>query len=209
MAIRHDRDLAALHSQTSFIVFMGTQKEGILQNILEESKQWHQNKQLGKTTVPLRMHLLHGLLQTLMTRVDQLGKASQTDVLWTQSIQSKLILQDGSWPYLMWNPKAKALEINGDKKAISMQDMASLLQQLQQHLSPDSVIRFHAMKSAKPDLQVIPWKLELNVRMDAFHQVVHQLCHNAVWQLVCCRVRPNGLQQSKLAEELQKTLKHR
>ena len=62
-----------------------------------------------------------------MTRVDQLGKASQTDVLWTQSIQSKLILQDGSWPYLMWNPKAKALEINGDKKAISMQDMASSL----------------------------------------------------------------------------------
>ncbi len=108
----------------------------------------------------------------------------------------------------MWNPKTKSLKINEDKKAILVQDMAAL-QQFQQHLpNPDSVIRFHFMETNKPDLQVIPWKLELGLRLDAIHEVVHQLCHNAVGQLICWGVRPNGLQQSKLAEQLQNALTH-
>ena len=158
--------------------------------------------------LPLRVVLLQHILTTMLERAQKINACSKKDQLWVASLKSNLILEDCSWPYLVWNSQSKTLEIQPKKKAISMEDMLTELQEIITMCSKEkAIVRFHSLKSQQGQDQVFPWRLDVDLKSPILHQSFTTLPGNSVWQLVVIRMRARSQSQSKLADLLAQQLK--
>ncbi len=130
LLLRHERDLMALQSQNSYVLFLSTVKEGMIAPLLHESANWKKAQQQHQVTMPLRQHLFQFLLETLIQRVFKVKDCKKEDPLWKSSLQSQLVLQDGSWPFHVWNHGNKRLELDAKTPSIPMEEMFMTLEQL-------------------------------------------------------------------------------
>ena len=148
-------------------------------------------------------------MDLLIKRFETFCKQLTTDSNFTQQSQETgVVLKDGSFPFLRWNPKLKKTEISAEPST-SPQDMGARLQRIQQAFKePTNLIRFHSLKSTKVDENapntVIPWKLQLSTRNDALMVEVRSLVNSSIWLLVAGRLRIHSFQRSGLAQELQR-----
>ena len=108
LLLRHERDLMAVQAQNSYVLFISTNKEGMMASLLQESVNWKKAQKENQVTMPLRQHLFQFLLKTLLHRVLKLKDCKPTDPLWESSLQSQLLLKDGSWPFQVWNAQKKS-----------------------------------------------------------------------------------------------------
>ncbi len=173
LLIRHDRDLAAIQSQTCYIMFLHSGPDGTIPMILQQSMEWKKKKTPGEG-LPLRQHLFVNILTTLVERAQKIHHCKQGDKLLAASLKSPLILGDKSWPFLQWCHQKKELVINRKKPSIPMDGMLQNVTQLLGYCKEeDAVVRFHSFKAQTPQDPVIPRKLD---------QMVNQLVQSSVWQ---------------------------
>ena len=191
LVLRHERDVQALLSQCSFIMFLGTSQESILSLLMKKSLDW---KQAKTVELPLRVVLLKFILNTMLERAQKISACSKKDPLWAASLKSNLILEDGSWPFLIWNSQTKALEVQPKKKAITMEDMLTELQEIITMTSKDkAIVRFHSLKSPQGQEQVCPWKLDVDLK----HPMLHELQQSGRKQCVAAGGHQDEGSQSK------------
>ena len=136
LLLRHERDLAALQSQTSYILFLHTGQDGIISSILNQSLEWkkkteQQGTGMKQETVemryPLRQHLLLHILTMTLERAQKINQCKKGDKLLEASMKSQLLLEDRSWPFLQWCHQTKSLVINGKQPSIPMDEMINHL----------------------------------------------------------------------------------
>lgn len=102
--------------QRAFILHLNKDKRGLLAQMMEAI--WTREKEKQATTMPLRCHLFKLLTQTLYDRFLQVIQGQDRQSLQAQLKASQLLLEDGSWPILQWDPQESKLKI-GKKPPIT------------------------------------------------------------------------------------------
>ena len=93
LLLRHEQDLMALQSQNRYVLFLSTNKEGMIAPLLQESTAWKTAQQQNLVDKPLRQHLCLFLLKTRIQRVTKLKESKSEDPVWISSIKSQLVMQ--------------------------------------------------------------------------------------------------------------------
>ena len=206
LLLRHEDSLNAAASQDSFVMYLNSGPRGALPHLVHKAREW---KDQESPTQALRLHLAQALMDLLITRFETFCKQLTTDSnFMQQSLETGVVLKDGSFPFLKWNPKLKKTEISSEPST-PVQDMRARLQRIQQaFLESTNLIRFHSLKSTKVDENspntVIPWKLQLSARNDALMIEVRSLVNSSIWLLIAGRLRIHSFQRSGLAQDLQR-----
>ena len=98
LLIRHERDVAALRSQASHVLFLHTGPDGIISSILSQSLEW-KRKERQEHVYPLRQHLFLHILHLTLDRVKKIQSCKPGDKLLEASVKSKLIFCRPWWYY--------------------------------------------------------------------------------------------------------------
>ena len=208
LVLRHERDLNCLHQQNTYVLFMSTDKDGLMPQIVQTSNNWKQQQQNHQVSQSLRQCLVLNLMQTLVQRVTKVMECKKEDPLWQSSLQSKIVLQDSSWPFLKWDHNKKSLELDAKGGSIVMKDLVQTLEQIYKLMErPEAIVRFHALQSKTKQAPVIPWRLELDMEDHKLRSLLMTLVNCSVWQLIQIRLKLHHQQQSRLADDLMKLTK--
>ena len=176
--------------------------------------------------IPLRIKVLHVLLEELLARVQKLQKTPLEDALVKTLLQHQYVtLNDNArelnFPFLHWNPELKKLELNMDQTPLTMTHVTTqltrILTLLQNHavivrfsaLRPNAQIQQHMTKPTVATPQVIPWRLSLSMNHKyslEMHSLWQELAFSGLWQLILGRMRPASLQRTPLAGHLGRML---
>jgi hypothetical protein len=209
LVVRHDQEIQSMRRMDQFILFLSPDPQGALHLLMQEAAQWKQKMEDASKsqTMPLRQHLMITLLNALHTRAGKIVECKDSDLLYTTSVQKGVILPDRSFPFHRWDPQQKQLVI--DKKTpISAPKMKQHLEELLDMLTDrELIVRFHALKPPSPQLdQVVPWRLQINVRSDRPYELLFQLAFNAIWMTVGATMKPHSQGQTPLATMVQSML---
>lgn len=198
--IRHEDSIQSIHSRDSFILFLNRGQQGIVQQLLQAGKDWKEESEPQK---PLRACLMQTVMDQMTQRFSNFC-TKLTDEAFTQaSLDSNLLLPQGSMPYLMWDRTQEKLIPSPTQQPLSRQEVEQKLTALRSAMSQtENVIRFNSMASPKAKGETFPWRLQVPMRNDQLMVLLRSLCHHSVWLLVAGRLKPQGLQRSRLAQDL-------
>ena len=119
LSLRHEDALNALACQDQCILFLTHGTQGVTQLLIQAAQDW---KEQTTNTSPLRVVLMRTLTEELMRRFKSFcAKLSDTEFR-RNSIQTKVILEDGTIPYLQWCHQQKCL-LPAQNQAISTAEM--------------------------------------------------------------------------------------
>lgn len=206
LVVRHDQEIQSMRRMDQFILFLSPDPQGALHLLMQEAAQWKQKMDdVSKSQMmPLRQHLMITLVNVLHSRAGKIVECKDSDQLYLTSVQKGVILPDRSFPFHRWDPHQKQLVI--DKKTpISSLKMKQHLEELLDMLTDrELIVRFHAMKPPNTQLdQVVPWRLQINVRSDRPYELLFQLAFNAIWMTVGATMKPHSQGQTPLATMVQ------
>ena len=207
MLLRQDQDLQSLKRNDSFMFYFSKEPSGTLSQMLQAADDWRNQSPATSPVqkVPLRTHLMLRLLNDLLTRVTTVSQCKKGDQLYTATIKNKLMLEDFSWPFLHWSQKDQQY-VFSTKKAIGMKPMLDMCSELIEHFrNPLLTMKFHALQD-KPESKVIPWRLQVNARLDAPFEILTHMSFCSVWGLLGTQLKPHLQVQSPLATVLQDML---
>ncbi|CAL1140453.1 unnamed protein product [Cladocopium goreaui] len=212
LTLKLDRELQTLKREDTFVFFFANKgKESCLQTLVQATEVWVaklKEKQEEGTTVrmqPLRQHLLQVLLNTLLTRVEQLGNAPEGSEILKAAMHTKVLLQDKTCPYLEWCHSKKELIVS-KKKPLGLKRLHQICTDLLEALTnPQMVVKFHSLPSGAKQ-ETSPWKLQVSLRLDHPWQLLLELCGSAIWLLMGASLKVHSLEQSPLAHNLQKAM---
>lgn len=202
LAARSQLEHAAKHR---FIhTFFQQDKEGSLPGLLQETQKWQMNRQQNPSMQhpTLRQHLSQWFMQDMLHRVTKVSTSKPGEALFQACLEKNLIQEDQSWNYLRWDATQKKLLVD-KKKAVSMAKMLQHMQELiEDFKEPTLVVRFQGLATSSQQ-PIIPWKLQLNMRMDRAYDSLHTLTHNAVWLLAGTSLKTHTTQPSQLTRHIQ------
>ena len=203
LTLRQENQLKCLSLDHEFILHIGSGEGGILAEMAAQTAQWHGEEKTG----PLRWKLAHLVMKTINLRLNQLALCKKGSESWTQMVNAALILEKGDMPFLTWDNKIQKL-VPTKQQPLKLAEAQSMMAELEQCFQDQNlVMKFHSLKKATPDHQVqsSPWSLMLSNRC---HPVAYQhlmaLSWHSIWQLGLIRLKPAGLQQSNLVDQLRK-----
>lgn len=206
LLIRHEDSLNSVSMQDSFVLFFQQGNSGVLPLLLRTAKQWH-DLPADQAMIPLRSYLIQAVINELTNRFQKLKLQLSDDSTKQAAIKSLTILEDSSFPHLIWHHQHKRLVIS-QTAPISWSSMETHLGILQQaFLEPTNCVRFFAMASQQSRSEVVPWKLQISMRNDSLSSLLRQLTGSALWHLIGARLKQHGLQRSKLAQDIQMVLR--
>ena len=208
LLLRQEDVLNSLCQDHSYICFMSRMTHGVLPQILEKTKQWHQAHKQNEATLTLRASLCHVLFEQMRQRLNDVLSAKKGEAVWKGAIQSHLITEDMMIPDLQWDHKQKKLipKLNSGRPYT---EILQMLDQLQQLCIKEGVIqKLHALQNTNSQTShVLPWRLQVSLRHGlSMLQILDQLQSSAIWQYIQCRMRPWSQQRSTLAQSIQKSL---
>ena len=200
ISLRHEDALNALACQDQSILFLTHGTQGMTQLLIQAAQDW---KEQVTNTSPLRVVLMRTLMEELMRRFKSFCTKLSDPEFRRSSIQTKVILEDGTIPYLQWCHQQKCL-LPAQTQGISTTEMDQKLQRLHVALQePTNLIRFFALKSQGNTTGVTPWKIQLAMRNDPLMCEMKALHGSAIWMLVAGRLKAHSQQRSRAAQELQ------
>ena len=206
LLLRHEQDLQCLHRVDTFILFCNREPTGLLNVMIHQTGQWKQ--QLEKPQLirpPLRQHLFQAMLNDLLTKVTKISQCPKEDKLIQAMLKTGMLMEDYSWPFLKWDPAKRAM-IRTSQQPISMKRMMEDLTELiEQGTNAQLVQRFHSL-SPKSEAQVVPWRLQLNLRMDTAWNMLLHLTQNSVWSIQGANLKAHSQQESRQAQDLRALL---
>ena len=145
------------------------------------------------------------LSQQLLERMLKVAQSAQTSEIWQEALQRSILTEQGSWPFLAWNPKERKICVM-DKPPLSMTCVQRLLEELVELLAdPQAVVRFKCLKTSdleNSQVKVLPWMLQIGMRHQRLHALLHQLVASSVWSLILGRLRPHTVRENPLASNL-------
>ncbi|CAK9005416.1 unnamed protein product [Durusdinium trenchii] len=148
LLIRHEDSLNSVSMQDSFVMFFQRGNSGAVPLLLRAANQWR-DLPPDQTQMPLRSYLLQAILNELVSRFQKLHHQLEDPGTKAAAVKSLTILEDLSFPYLMWHAQQQKLVVS-QIASISWTTMESHLGLLQQAFQePSNCIRFFAMASAQ------------------------------------------------------------
>ena len=104
LAIRMDQEIQQLHKQASFVFFMQTEKDAILDTLTSTAKKWQHDMQGGAAMQtqdykPLRAVLFQCLLMNLNQRLLKLSQCQPADQMFQTALQQGLLTAKGNFHF--------------------------------------------------------------------------------------------------------------
>ena len=185
-------------SQTGLLRYLCPSQRGGSAPVADvESQEW---KDMTEKTTTLRTYLLKHLILEIQQRAIKLSQSSQGTQLWDVAVTKGVILQDGSWPFQQWCHTEKKLT-KSHRAPLPMSRILKDLQFMVDLLTDnDHVMRFHSLR---PQANVVPWMLQLNMREDDLWRLFHQLSQSTLWGLMGLSLKQHNQQVSKPAQLLE------
>ena len=206
LLLRHEHEIQQLHKTDTFMLFCNKEPTGILQGLLQETRNWKQ--QLEKQSLPrtsLRQHLFQSLLQDLLNRVTRISKCQQWDKLYRALLQKNILLEDYSWPFLQWDGQKRVLTRTAKTPVSMVKMMEHIGELIEMARDPTLVIQFHAM-NPRTENPIVPWRLQLSLRHNAPWELLLHLAHSSMWTLLGTSLKGHNQTSSSLAKQLQQML---
>lgn len=94
------------------------------------------------------------------------------------------------------------------KKPLSMKHMQKMAEELVEIASQETeLIRFKCLKPQELELttsRISPWLIQLSLRQNRLHELLHLLTGSSVWLLIQGRLRPHQIKDNQLVVALSK-----
>ncbi|CAK9115224.1 unnamed protein product, partial [Durusdinium trenchii] len=183
LLVRHEDSLNSVSTQDSYVMFFQRGNSGVVPLLLRAANQWR-DLPLDQIQMPLRSYLIQAILTELVIRFQKLKTQLEDPGTKAAAVKSLTILEDLSFPYLMWHAQQQRLVVS-QSSPISWTTMESHLGLMQQAFQePSNCVRFFAMASAQSQADVIPWKLQISLRNDSLSSLMRQLTGSSLWHLI-------------------------
>ena len=166
------------------------------------------SRQKGPQTQPLRVVLGQVVLQEILERFTKLQAKGSQDPIWAKGIQQSILIQDGTWPFLQWDPTQRKLQILPNKTPIAGEKIQSALEELLELMkNPNNLLRFKSLQppsfnSSKKT--VAPFLIQVTLRDSRLYDTLLWLSHNSVWTLIEARLRQHMVRPTQLVMQLLK-----
>ncbi|CAE7822925.1 jockey\pol [Symbiodinium sp. CCMP2592] len=211
LTLRLEEEMGRFRADTCFMLFVDTVTEqNTLQLLREAGQKWQEGFEAGTVTTSLRIILLGGLLQKLHEVLDL--------VISDDGLRERLMkvgwLSEGAtaltpmWHYYRWDPEARA-QVKDEKPPLSHERVLHCVSTLQKTLcDPQVLLRFRATHPLGEETQaeVVPFKMAISLRgqasVEAF-MALSALSYCGALKLLGLRLRPERMQKSKMASELE------
>ena len=209
LVLRHEDTLNSLLQESQFLLHLAPGQGSILPLMMETSRTWHQQTE---KQVPLRHLLAQTMMQEMERRLKKLMEATPTEELFQDCKSYHLVKDDHNrtMPYLRWSHQRKCLEPT-EQTCLPITEVHRSLQNILRLLTDHRVtLRFHSLKKmgdSKETPQAVPWVWTVAQRHDPelWHEVAKLAFHSS-WQLIKVRLRPQGLERTPLAKQIQKAI---
>ena len=151
------------------------------------------------------------MIKELDSRLQKLMEATPTEALFRDCKSYHLVKDDHNrtMPFLRWSQQRKCLEPT-DQSGMPIEEVHRSLQNIMRLMEADHrvTLRFHSLKKpveGKEPQQALPWIWTVALRNtpELWHEVA-RLAYHSSWQLVQVRLRPQSLERTPLAKQLQK-----
>lgn len=199
LVLRQEQEIQTIRAQDSFVLHLSVAKAGLLQVLLDQGAQWAQ--QTDKT-MPLRAHLFQQMALELMKRFEVVKQAPPQSPTWNKLQEEQIILKDGSWPKLQWQPDQKQYGL-AKAPSIPMAQMQNLVTELQEMASDaKQIMRFYSMQQPGSQKNTVPWKLQLRLTADRSLEVMNMLEHSSIWMLMGATMKRHAPNPSTLSQQV-------
>ncbi|CAE7221043.1 Pol [Symbiodinium sp. CCMP2592] len=210
--LQHEDSINAAKMDRGFTVFMAqTGPAGLLTSLYNASIAWNQVKdnEPAKITKPLRITLLTMMIAELKVRLQNLEKKQEAKQL---AISAGWLDQQDRLLYQKWDAENAKLVPHSTMPGLVTTEVMQTLTEIEPLILESLVLRFHAPRKIKPTPETennSVFKLEVSLRSteaDQLYQSLAKLENNAVWQLIGCQLRKDGMRRSNPVQELMKLL---
>lgn len=209
LVLRHEDTINSLLQESQFMLHLAPGPGSVLPLLMDASRTWHQQE---VKTIPLRHLLVQTMIQELERRLKTLMDATPTAALFQDCKSYHLVKDDTnrSMPFLRWSHQRKCLEPT-EQTCLPITEVHRSLQNIMRLLADHRVtLRFHSLKKVqdtKENQQAVPWIWTVAQRHDPelWHEVA-KLAYHSSWQLIQVRLRPQGLERTPLAKQIQKAM---
>ncbi|CAE7827510.1 unnamed protein product [Symbiodinium sp. CCMP2592] len=210
-ATAHD-SINAAKMDRGFTVFMAqTGPAGLLTSLYKASLAWNQVRETepAKITQPLRITLLTLMIAELKVRLQNLEKKPEAKQL---AISAGWLDQQDRLQYQKWDAENTKLIPHPTMPGLTTTEVMLTLTEIEPLILESLVLGFHAPRKLKPTPETenkAVFKLEVSLRSteaDQLYQSLAKLENNAVWQLIGCQLRKDGMRRSNPVQELMKLL---
>ncbi|CAE7319065.1 pol [Symbiodinium sp. CCMP2592] len=210
--LQHEDSINAAKMDRGFTVFMAqTGPAGLLTSLYNASIAWNQVKdnEPAKITKPLRITLLTLMIAELKVRLQNLEKKQEAKQL---AISAGWLDQQDRLLYQKWDAENAKLVPHPTMPGLVTTEVMQTLTEIEPLILESLVLRFHAPRKIKPTPETenkAVFKLEVSLRSteaDQLYQSLAKLENNAVWQLIGCQLRKDGMRRSNPVQELMKLL---
>ena len=210
--VQHEDSINATKMDRGFTVFMAqTGPAGLLTNLYQASVAWNKVRETEpkKITQPLRITLLTLMIAELKVRLQNLDSKPEAKKL---AMNEGWLDQQERFQYQKWDGDSKKLLPNPAMPGLPIQDVMQTLTEMEPLILEDLVLRFHAPRKIKPSPETenkAVFKLEVSLRHPDAHtlyQNMAKLADNAIWQLIGCQIRKDGMRRSNPIQELMKMI---
>ena len=150
------------------------------------------------------MLLVQAIFDTLIERVTKISNLDQASQAWQQTLNTQVIMPDGTWPYLIWNHTTSKLEVNQKQRGLSMTTLMDLLTSKREHLRrPLSIQRTQALR---PPVSggTVPWKTQIGLRETELYDLLYKVAHCSAWQLLQMTMQPHNAKRCNNANSTAK-----
>ncbi|CAE7630380.1 Pol, partial [Symbiodinium necroappetens] len=152
-----------------------------------------------KITQPLRITLLTLMIAELLVRLQKMEQHPEAKKL---AVTEGWMDDNDRLLYQKWDEESKKLLPHPTMPGLPIQEVLQTLKELEPLILEDLVLRFHAPRKLKPTPEAenkAVFKLEISLRhpeANAMYQCMAKLENNAVWQLIGCQLRKDGMRRA-------------
>ena len=210
--IQHEDSINAAKMDRGFTVFMAQSgPAGLLTNLFQASVAWNKVRETEpqKITQPLRITLLTLMVAELLVRLQKMEQHPDAKKL---AITEGWLDEHKRLQYQKWDEESKKLLPHPTMKGLPIQEVLQILKELEPLIREDLVLRFHAPRKLKPTPEAenkAVFKLEISLghpEANEMYQCMAKLENNAVWQLIGCQIRKDGMRRANPVQELMRML---
>lgn len=210
LMLRQEEELSRLRIDTSWMLFLDNQPDGLVPVLQTTAEQWQQKFEANKVDASLKVILFLAMIREIGNRLkgfpeNEAQVTRAANVGWTTPGTGST---GPMWHYQQWNPETRQVE-RSSRPPLSHHDALQHLETLMQRAgSPNTVTRFKAARRLEGDhaAAVVPFMLSLSLRSESAnlcHAALVALDNNACLKYAAVRLRPERGAPSALAKEVE------
>lgn len=126
LLLRHEQEINTWKHQDSYIIHLTKEPRGLLPLMIQTATEWQTANSANPRLaghLPLKVKLTQTIFQELLQRFAKVMQAQKEDPLVKQLHSQKVLLPDGTWPYLKWDPTSPTLVMDDAKTPVAVTSM--------------------------------------------------------------------------------------